>query len=159
MNERTLWSSHIKPRWHHPAEGRVAWKVEDKYFSGAPDADCCFNGVVAKIELKYDERWPARDDTPCWFSFLDKTKAHKSLVSALQYNWLDQWRSAGGNAFVLLIVGKQWLLLEQGLYENVPQAKESLMEASVLVHLIQQPTSWNSLSLIPPFIEEHYGRR
>lgn len=158
MNERQLWSTHIKPRWHKPDLQWVAWKVEDKFFSGAPDADCCFSGVACKVELKYDNKLPAREDTACWFSYLNKEKTVKTIVSAGQWNYLDQWHNAGGLAFVLIVVGKEWVLLEQGTYTNEPQPWGSLIELSKMYSGAFQ-RNYESLSTIPPFIMEHYAGR
>lgn len=147
----------MKPRWHLPAHGRVAWKVEDAYAAGKPDVDCCFNGVVAKIELKYEAAWPARAMTPLWFSYRDKVTKAKAIVTAGQWNHLEQWRQAGGLAFVLIGIGREWLLLKQGAYANEPMTKLQLMSCACLTTL-SPVTSYSSLATIPLYLEEQHGR-
>ena len=155
MNERTWWSTHVKPRWHQPAKRLVAWKVEDKFFSGMPDVDAMFDGVAAKIELKYEPKWPGRPDTTLWFSYNNKDDKQKTIVSAIQHNYLTQYKDAGGNAFVLIGVGKDWLLLEHGTFPNRPMTRAELEHAARLFTTGNK--TYESLSNIPYFIRETYG--
>lgn len=159
MNESSWWSSHIKPRWHNPTKGQVAWKVQDAFNAGLPDVDVVFSGVAAKLELKYDVAWPKRPGTPVWFSTLDKVTRAKAIVSAAQFNHLQQWHQGGGNAFVLIGIGREWVLLEQGAYENRPMTQAELCEAAVLTYIGPQARDYNALAEIPPFIERYYARR
>jgi hypothetical protein len=159
MNEKIWWRSHVKPRWHRPQEkGWLAWKVQDAFNGGLPDIDCCFSGTEAKIELKYLDAWPAREETLVWCSTLDKVTKAKALVSATQHNHLEQWHMCGGNAFVLLGVGKQWLLFRQGDYLNIPQTKAQLIAGADLTYVGTRDLTYETLSQIPPFIIQYYGK-
>lgn len=162
MTEKSWWSNHIKPRWHRPQQRWVSWKVQDAYNGGLPDTDSCFKGTEAKVELKYLAAWPVRPDTLVSFSTYSKEERRPSIVSATQHRHLQAWHEAGGNAFVLCGIGKEWLLLCQGGYENVPMTKAQLIEVAVFTYLAEAKTdklSYDSLSDIPPLIMEHYGKR
>lgn len=156
MNERTWWSTHVKPRWHRPMLSFVAWKVEDKFFSGMPDVDAMFDGTAAKIELKYEAKWPVRPDTKLWFSYNNpKDKVH-TIISAIQWNYLEQYKNARGNAFVFIGVGKDWLLLEHGTFDNVPMTKDELAQVAVAASL--DSNTYETIMNVPFFIVEKYGK-
>lgn len=159
MNESQWWSSHVKPRWHEPGKGRVAWKVQDAFNGGLPDVDVCFHGTVAKIELKFEPVQPKRETTPLWFSEIDKVLKHKGIVSAKQWNHLEQWCQAGGTSLILIGVVKSWFLLEQGFYDNRPMTFGELHAAAVLSYVPNpgQTATYESLADIPRFIMEKYG--
>lgn len=104
MTEKAWWDTVIQPVLHHPAQGRVAKKVQDAFQSGRPDVDYCNRGFAALIELKYADRWPPRAPTFDW--------AGKKTRYPAQKAWLREWVvSGGGNGFWLLGVKSEWLLL------------------------------------------------
>lgn len=97
MNEARFWD---KVRKEFKAyDAGTAWKVQDAYRSGLPDADCIASGVVVKLELKYALVWPSRGG------------ALKTTLKPSQRQHLLEWTRAGGNAFVLLGVGNEWYVL------------------------------------------------
>lgn len=89
MVERAWWGRYVKPALNQKQKRFLANKVEDRFKSGAPDVDCMFDGVAAKIELKYVK-------TP-----VTPLRASR-LLSAGQKIWLREWYEAGGLAFVLV---------------------------------------------------------
>jgi hypothetical protein len=97
MNENGFWQK-VRKEFKAYKVG-AAWKVQDAYRSGLPDADCIASGVVMKFELKYAEAWPKRKG------------ALKTTLKPSQRAHLMEWDRAGGNAFVLLGVGDEWFLL------------------------------------------------
>lgn len=156
MLEREWWSRHVKPRWHNPAEGRVAWKVEDAFNGGKPDVDFVFRGVSGKCELKYISAWPSRDDKLITFS-RDSELNQNKVVSPGQYNHLDEWQRGGGLSFVFIGVDKEWFLFsftefQDGLNDGIKKAdfyKLSLFYGD----------SYNSIAWVPQFIIDNYGQR
>lgn len=79
---------------------------EDKYSTGIPDMDYCFNGCAGWVELKIIQAWPAKPTG----------NLHTALkhMTNEQINWLKKRRNAGGRAFVLLKVmsTKEYLLFD-----------------------------------------------
>lgn len=151
MNESRWWSTHVKPRWHAPKSGRVAWKVQDAFNAGLPDVDACFNGKACKIELKYEPNPPVHSTTPLWFSTVDKVLKRRAIVSGAQWNYLKEWHDAGGLAFVLIGVKQTWYLLKQGGYENQPMTIEELETCCEC-----WGEGYADLAVIPSFIEGTY---
>lgn len=75
-----------------------AVSVENPAYPGTPDV----NFVEGWIELKWARRWPEREDTP--FRVEHFTQQQKV--------WLvRRWRK-GGNVWLLLQVGKEWMLFD-----------------------------------------------
>jgi hypothetical protein len=79
---------------------------EDKYSTGIPDLDYCFNSAAGWCELKIIREWPKKADT-------NLHGALKHLTND-QCNWLKKRRNAGGRAFILLKVmsTKEYLLFD-----------------------------------------------
>lgn len=73
-----------------------AVSVENPCHPGTPDINCS----VCWIELKALDAWPAREDTPVRIPHF----------TAQQRIWLQKRYNAGGQAFLLLSVGTDWLL-------------------------------------------------
>jgi hypothetical protein len=99
LTEKSFWEKFVKAALHRPPLC-VAWKVQDAFNKGLPDADYCLQGFTGRLELKYIHRWPERDNTP-----LD------IKVSIEQRRLLLEWWNAGGAAYVLVGVEKSWFLL------------------------------------------------
>lgn len=158
MNEKNWYSSHIKPRWNKPEKRWVSWKVQDAFNGGLPDLDNCFEGTEAKVELKYREGWPVHVRTPVSFSTMDKVTKARSIVSGAQFNHLQTWHNAGGNAFVLVGVGREFFLLRQGDYENRALTQHELYDQSVMQYT-GPDCVYAGLAAIPPFIMKVYGKR
>lgn len=83
--------------------GRVrAWRVENQITSGMADTVCINNrGTSFWMELKALDEWPKRAST----------KPLKDAFEKGQLPFLKEWISNGGKAYVLLKVGKEYLLL------------------------------------------------
>jgi len=80
-------------------------RVENAVESGTPDINFCNNyGVDHWIECKHVAKWPTRNATAL--------RVHH--FTAEQRLWLAQRIKAGGNAWVLLQVGKDYLLFDGG---------------------------------------------
>jgi hypothetical protein len=116
MTEKQWWDRHVHPVLHIPSLGRVAKKVQDAFQRGRPDVDYCDRGVVTLIELKYADRWPVRGGALTW--------SGDQLIE--QRAWMREWVRAGGNALILLGVGKEYLALPHDA-EN--PAHEELLRA------------------------------
>lgn len=109
MTENQWWSTYIKPRWHNLNRRWVARKVQDVTNKGAPDVDACWEGAAVKVELKYADHLPVRPDTKMTFSRYSKDEPNRrTIVSREQARNLQEWNSAGGEAYVLIGAGKQW---------------------------------------------------
>lgn len=100
MNEAGFWSGFVKEALHKPEEGRIAWKLQDATNRGLPDVLAVEAGDTALIELKYVKEYPKRDDTNIQIN-----------TSVEQVRRLAQWAQAGGLAYVLIGVDKDWYLL------------------------------------------------
>lgn len=121
MNENEWWGKKIKPVWHNPLMGRVVRKVQDIHNPGLPDVDFCFNGVAGKIELKFVDHYHVKSEHAYTFSKYTKKKGEDtgeiqttpkpSVVSREQYRNLEEWAGAGGNAYVLIGIEKDWWLI------------------------------------------------
>ncbi len=98
MNESQFWN---KVRGAFKARrGALAWKVQDAYRSGLPDVDAIVNGHVVKLELKYANGWPPRGG------------ALQTTLKPTQRAHLIAWADAGGDAFILLGVGKKFYVID-----------------------------------------------
>jgi hypothetical protein len=71
--------------------------IENALDKGTPDVNC----LAGWIELKQIDDWPRRESTP--------VQVHHFRPE--QRTWLRARCEHGGNAWVLLRVGKEWLLL------------------------------------------------
>lgn len=119
MTENEWWSRYIKPRWHNVAIGWVARKVQDVTNKGAPDVDACWNGNVYKVELKYAAKAPTRPDTMLTFSRYSRDEPNRrTIVSREQERNLEEWNKAGGNAYLLIGIGKAWYFIDYGVLER-----------------------------------------
>lgn len=161
MNEKTWWSSHVKPKFTSPTNKWIANKVQDAFNAGLPDVDFCFNGAAGKIELKYAAKWPARPDTKLTFS---KDKPHnlggtgKYLVlSPGQVRNLVAWARCNGLAYVLIGIGKEWFLYEAMIFDT--NLNEGLTQDEMRRLAVLQGSSYQSLVEIPQFMESRYGRQ
>jgi hypothetical protein len=117
--ENEWWSRYIKPRWHNREKRWVARKVQDVTNKGAPDVDACWEGCAVKIELKYANALPARPDTKVTFSRYSKDEPNRrTILSREQARNLGDWRSAGGIAYILIGIGKQWWFVDSVFFTN-----------------------------------------
>ncbi len=73
--------------------------VENPIRPGTPDV----NYAEGWVELKYLEKWPKN---------ADKKPVLISIFSQQQRRWLTRRSLAKGNVFLLLQVGREWLLFE-----------------------------------------------
>lgn len=73
-----------------------AVSVENPAYPGTPDV----NFVEGWVELKWAKRWPERDDTPLKLEHFTQQ----------QRVWLVRRGAAGGNVWLLLCAGGDWLL-------------------------------------------------
>lgn len=77
-------------------------RVENIRIVGMPDINGCIDGVEFWIEQK-SAKEPKRPDTPLFGS------SHK--LSQDQMNWFERQRRAAGNAYLLIVTDKRWMLL------------------------------------------------
>ena len=119
MNENQWWSTKIKPVWHNVQRGRVARKVQDLVNKGMPDVDLCFNGVAAKVELKWCPSEHRDKGHVYTFSTYAKKKTdpdydgmtRATVLSREQFRNLEEWHLAGGHAFVMIGIARSWWLI------------------------------------------------
>ena len=78
-------------------------RVENIRIVGMPDINGCIDGVEFWIEMKAPKKEPKRPTTPLLGS------AHN--LSQDQINWFDRQRRAAGNAYLLIVTDRRWLLL------------------------------------------------
>lgn len=130
MTEKDWWARKVKPAWHNPAGGQVALKIQDAYNSGWPDVDCCFNGLVLKVELKYTPAVPKDPDKPLTFS-KDK-QGRKLVLSPNQVTFLLQWHQAGGHAFTFIGVGEESFMVPITNVMNSGMSLNELRRLSVV---------------------------
>lgn len=77
-----------------------------------PDVAYCLGGISGWVELKHLSAWPVRQSTRVRVPSLKREQA----------DWLMDWSRAGGEAWCLLQVGREYLLLTPevtlGLFER-----------------------------------------
>ena len=156
MHERNWWSQHIKWRWHQPLLHQIAWKVEDAYNGGKPDVDFVFKGVSGKIELKYIDAWPAKEDKLITFSRDSKLDQNK-VISPGQYNHLEQWAQGEGLSLVFIGVGKESFLFPFSVFTT--GLNDGMLKKDFYYWQVLHGTTYNDISYVPQFIIENYGRR
>lgn len=124
MIEKTFWNDYVRKALHQPPF-RVANKVQDAFNKGLPDVEYCLRGACGKLELKYVPRYPETDRGRIPIN-----------VSSFQRRQLVQWQNAGGTAYVLLGVERDWYLLSP----HVPDAltRDDLEQASILMGSFQE---------------------
>lgn len=116
MNEKGFWSRWVKPVLHDPANGWVAWKVQDAFNAGLPDVFWRGPwGGGGVIEMKYQPEVPVRESTPCTIAVTSEQRRH-----------LKQWGGEGlyyskRAAFVLYGLAEWCYLLVPGVPERVMQ--------------------------------------
>lgn len=154
LNEKKWWSTHVKPRWHRPDKSRLANKVQDAFNAGLPDVDACFNGVVAKIELKYAVAWPKYETTLLTFS-KNKNDNSYCVASPGQVVQLRLWNQCGGHAFLLIGVGKEWFLVNIKLLTD--ELNHGVTRSTLFAIADLTGDSYDSLKKIPDYLENTYG--
>lgn len=127
--ERNLWNTmrtHMKPLG-------VVERVENSAGAGTPDVTYCLAGVSGWVELKALDDWPVRPATTISIPKLKKE----------QVEWLSRWHKAGGRAYMLLQVQRQYVLLDpmttRDVYERT-LVKEALLQRALLTHTGNFPT-------------------
>lgn len=101
MKENSLWR-HLR-REAKKDRDVVLWKRhQSPYQAGHPDVSFRVGPAAGQLELKTLKDWPARESTNVWVE-----------VTPLQLQFLLEWRGpeCQGLAFVLVLVGRRWLLL------------------------------------------------
>jgi len=94
MAEKSLWKylkNNMKKRWD-------ATRHEDRVTSGVPDVSYGINGVNGWIELKAMARWPREGLRIPGFTLEQK-------------RWLQSRDEAGGNVWIFLRIGRDYLLI------------------------------------------------
>lgn len=124
MSESNMWKA-LKPLFED--NGLDAHRIENKIELGTPDV----NYLHGWIELKYKSKWPARGGILALPHF-----------TALQRRWLDRRHTAGGRAFVLLKVNKEWILFEGATGSKV---LGHLRKEELLTHALICTTNKNKL--------------
>ncbi len=108
MRTEADFGQELRSELHNPLRGWVVEKVQDGFKKGQLDYNVCFNGAVAKLELKYVPEWPAMSSTHVGVG---------RLCSAEQRRHLSEWQQGGGCALVLVGVEDCWFLFQ---WPNVP---------------------------------------
>lgn len=78
-------------------------RIENLVSVGMPDVLAIKQQRVSFVELKAQAEWPARATT---------SVLGREGLSVDQRNWLLDWRSHGGTAWVLVSVGKEHFLFD-----------------------------------------------
>ena len=131
MDERGWWASKIKPKWHQPGKGWLAWKFQDQTFRGLPDSLCLANGNAALIEVKYEPMMP---HDPGKLMFIEQSIKPKGKgLSVEQRNNLEEWQNCGGWSYVFFGVFRTGYLLSLEMVLKPGCTLDYLHEAATLV--------------------------
>lgn len=133
----------------------MAAKVQDAFNAGLPDVDACFNGVVAKVELKYAPKRPVRSWTKMTFS-KNKVTGRPCVASPAQINQLRQWSRCGGHAFLLIGISHHWFLIDIDDFTDV--MNDGLTYDHFSQVCVFYGTEYQTLNQIPNFLETKYAR-
>ena len=76
-------------------------RIENRCDKGTPDILYCLRDVTGLIELKYLSAWPKRKNTSIRIASFTKDQAI----------WLTQWKASGGKSWLLLQIGRVYVLL------------------------------------------------
>jgi len=97
-------------------KGTHAIRVENSVGPGTPDVNICLDGREVWVELKHVHEWPARQDTLVDIGLRPD-----------QVTWLGRRGRAGGNVWILVQVGTDYLLFwwkfAPKLYIGVPRSE------------------------------------
>lgn len=80
-------------------------RIETSTQRGVADVAYCFNGHAGWLELKQLSAWPKRESTPIRIPSL-------KLEQVL---FLESWRAAKGNAYLLMQIEKTYCLLSSDM--------------------------------------------
>ncbi len=110
---------------HIKALGSAAkWqRIEDSLSVGVPDIFCCVRGVNCWIEAKYvdPDDLPKRSSTPVRIGLRPE-----------QALWLRDYKLAGGHAYVVCKIGREWFCFDDYFEQLVTGLRlEQLAEYSV----------------------------
>lgn len=95
-SERALWHT-VRKAW---GPFGVLKRIENSTETGTPDLSYCLMKHSGWIELKHLQAWPKRATTPLVVEHFTSAQA----------DWLDEWSRAGGDAWLLLQVGREYAL-------------------------------------------------
>ena len=144
MNERQWWSSHVRKYWHQKELGWSSLKVQDAYNGGLFDTINCWEGRVVAIELKWEDKFPARPSTKM---LKDQAKPYNGAgLSPEQRRWLEIWRDGGGLSYVMLGVARDWFLFS---LDMVPE--EGLTSSEIYDTAVRSGIGYKSLVAVPQF--------
>ena len=129
MNERTWWAARVKPAWHQPLKGWIAWKLQDHAFKGFPDVLVNAKGRIALVELKYEFTEP----TAGTIMFVEPpVKPSGKGLTVEQRNHLQQWQDTGGWSFGFFGVARRgWLISLEAINPEGMTTNYMLQVASV----------------------------
>jgi hypothetical protein len=100
MNESAFWRSIRKKFLEDLRDLRKDFKrIENNVSSGTPDVNYCIEGEEGWIELKHAKEWPKRGGPLKLKHFTPEQRL-----------WIHTRQKAGGKAFVLLKVAKDYFL-------------------------------------------------
>lgn len=110
--------SSMRGRVLHALKPLDAQAIENALFAGCPDVEF----IGGWIELKSADSWPARAETPLRLSHFTMEQRH----------WLRRRVRRGGKAWLLLRVGKEWLLFPGDRAADIVgiSTRSQLVEAS-----------------------------
>lgn len=121
MTEFDFWRRYVKKALHIPPLF-IAKKQQDRYTTGTADVRCMLRGRECQLEMKYLARMP----------HASKTMPAKIIPTPAQRIELDEWVSAGGNAYVLVGVGDAWYLFAP----SVAKRFDNLSPAQFIEHAL-----------------------
>ena len=100
MNESAFWNS-TKEKFLKALKGlkKDFKRIENNVSSGTPDVNYCIEGKEGWIELKHAKEWPKRGGPLKLRHFTSEQRL-----------WIRTRQKAGGNAYVLLKVEKDYFL-------------------------------------------------
>ena len=109
---------------------------------GTPDIAC----TLGWIECKSTESWPVNPDTPVQLNH---------PLTQQQRIWQIKWAAAGGRGWVMLNVGREWLLLRGIVAATILGGAEAATRAELMVENVAW---WNGTpsteSLVDALYEE-----
>ena len=146
MNEKGFWNGWVKRLLHTPPDS-VAWKIEDKFRMGLPDVLVCLQGRAMLLELKYLPDFPKRASTQV-----------RTNLTGPQRQHLVTWLRAGGEAALVMGIGKEILVLDPLTCPDRFRADELFLEQPYLWGRFnrRELRKWLQLKVLRPIPQRHF---
>jgi penicillin-binding protein-related factor A (putative recombinase) len=128
MSEKALWS------FIRENLGLRMFRVENRVSVGMPDVHYIRNGVCGWFEMKYTKDWLANRRVSVGL------KKHQHL-------WMKDYTNHGGSCWIILRVGRNWLMLFKGDEDLVKMIKpQELIDKAIWHHQgIMKRENWKLL--------------